>query len=122
MVFGLIPLCAAADPSFECSVTTSSQVETADCLADAEATVDKALAAALEIAIRSARDLDDITGRDAGVPALDLGQKAWALYRDTHCDFVGTTFGGGSGTGIAIRSCRVELGRARIRELFGTLQ
>ena len=28
---GLLPMAAMADPSLECSLTTSSQVETADC-------------------------------------------------------------------------------------------
>ncbi len=120
--FCLFPVLAVADPSFECSISSSSQVETADCLANVEKTVDRTLAAALELATRSARELDEITGRELGVLALEQSQKAWTVYRDDQCEFVGTTFGGGSGTGIAIRSCRVELGRARIKELFDNLQ
>jgi uncharacterized protein YecT (DUF1311 family) len=104
---------SAADPSMECSVTETTQVATGDCLAAAEKTVDAALDQALGFAVDAAKALDAETGRAAAVPALDAGQKAWSAYRDAHCAYVGETFGGGSGTGIAIRSCRIELARAR---------
>lgn len=107
-----------ADPNLECSLGSGSQVEIADCVADAEAIVAKAVEAALGFAMNAAAELDGVTGRVVAVPALRAGQAAWAVYRDAHCDFAGTTFGGGSGTGIAIRSCRVELGRARVAELL----
>lgn len=108
---------AQSDPGLECSVVHGSQVEIADCVAAAESAVDKAIEAALGFAMTAARDLDGVTGRAVAVPALEAGQATWAAYRDAHCAFVGATFGGGSGTGIAIRSCRVELGRARVTEL-----
>lgn len=115
----LLPAAAVwADPSLECSVVSSSQVETGNCLTAAEARVEKALEAAMTVRRRTAEEIDKITGRAAAIPALDKAQTAWAAYRDAQCEFVGTTFGGGSGTGIAIRSCRVELGRARIAELL----
>lgn len=109
---------AAADPALECNTGASSQIEIGDCVADTEVRVDSALDAALGFAMTSATDLDEITGREVAAPALEASQAAWAAYRDAHCEFVGTSFGGGSGTGIAIRSCRVELGRARVAELL----
>jgi len=109
---------ARADPSFECGIGSGSQVEIADCVAETEATVDKALELALGFARKAAEELDGATGRVVAVPALESGQAAWSTYRDQHCEFVGATFGGGSGTGIAIRSCRVKLGRARVDELM----
>ncbi len=66
----------------------------------------------------SAQELDTVTGRKVAVPALEAGQAAWVAYRDLHCEFVGATFGGGSGTGAAIRGCRIELGRARADALL----
>ncbi|MDD9728523.1 DUF1311 domain-containing protein [Mameliella sp. AT18] len=117
-MLGLLPLAASADPSLECSVSAGSQVEIAECVAQAETAVDEALGIALRFASDAAKDLDEITRREVSLPALESGQAAWAAYRDAHCDFVGSTYGGGSGTGIAVRSCRVELGRARIAELM----
>ncbi|AVO39804.1 DUF1311 domain-containing protein [Pukyongiella litopenaei] len=96
----------------------SSQIEIADCLAKVEETVDGVVASALGFATASARELDQTTGRDVAVRALEAGQAAWSAYRDAHCEFIGATYGGGSGTGIAIRSCRIELGRARARALM----
>lgn len=107
-----------ADPSFECSMGLGSQVEIAGCVAEAEIRVDATVEAALGFAMGAAQELDGITGHEVAAPALEAGQAAWAAYRDAHCDFVGATFGGGSGAGIAIRSCRVELGRARVAELM----
>jgi uncharacterized protein YecT (DUF1311 family) len=113
-----LPTFLAADPSLECSINNSSQVEIGNCLTTTEAEVDGAVQLALKFANDSAVDLDKVTERDVSVKALKKGQADWNAYRDTHCAFVGTTFGGGSGTGIAIQSCRIELGRLRTTELM----
>ena len=118
----LAPSLANADPALECNTGVSSQVEIAACVAETEARVDAAVEAAYGFAMTSATDLDEITGREVAVPALEAAQGAWAAYRDAQCEFAGATFGGGSGTGIAIRSCRIDLGRARVAELFRYLQ
>jgi uncharacterized protein YecT (DUF1311 family) len=112
------PVSTLADPSLECSVASSNQVETGKCLAQMEERVENALEAAMQVRGGTAEKIDEITGRTLAVPALKNAQATWAIYRDAQCEFVGTTFGGGSGTGIAMRACRVELGRARIRELL----
>jgi uncharacterized protein YecT (DUF1311 family) len=104
-----------ASPSLEC--TGSSQVEIKDCLVETEHHVNRALATALRIARDQAAGLDAVTGRAVAVPALEEGQAAWLAYRDAHCDYHGATFGGGSGTGIAIRNCRIALTRQRTDEL-----
>lgn len=117
-----LPMAAAADPSMECSTESASQVEIGDCLAKTEQRVDTAMAQALSFAMAAATDLDKVTGRASSVPALTSAQAVWSTYRDQHCDFVGTTFGGGSGTGIAIRSCRITLGRARTDDLMNYTQ
>jgi uncharacterized protein YecT (DUF1311 family) len=113
---------AAADPALECNTGASSQIEIGECVAETEARVDAAVEAAFGFAMTSATDLDEVTEREVAVPALEASQAAWDAYRDAHCEFVGATFGGGSGTGIAIRSCRVDLGRARVTELLSSAQ
>lgn len=113
-----LPTLLAADPSLECSINNNSQIEIGDCLTATEAEVDGAVKLALGFANESAVELDNVTERDVSVEALEKSQNDWNAYRDGHCEFVGTTFGGGSGTGIAIQSCRIELGRLRVTELM----
>ncbi len=108
---------AQADPSLECSVGSGSQVEISDCLVTVEEAATAALEVMLKIARDSAAELDGITEREVAVPALDASQAAWQTYRDAQCDYVGALFGGGSGTGIAIRSCRIDLTRERTAAL-----
>jgi uncharacterized protein YecT (DUF1311 family) len=114
---GAVP--ARADPSLECP--EGSQVEIGQCLARTEAAVNRALATALGLAQQSAAELDRTTGRPMTMPALGQAQAAWTAWRDAQCDYVGATYGGGSGTGQAIRGCRIELGRARVDQLLRML-
>ncbi|WP_425044366.1 lysozyme inhibitor LprI family protein [Primorskyibacter sp. S87] len=116
--FLFLPAQLDADPSLECS-GAGSQVEIGDCVAGMEAQVETALGIAYEIALSSAEELDQTTGRETARPALEQAQTAWSAYRDAQCEAVGASFGGGSGTGIGIRSCRVELGRIRVDALLG---
>lgn len=113
---------ALADPVMECSRTAGSQVEISKCLADVEIAVDDVVKTALGFALSAAQELDDVTGRKVAVPALQAGQASWSEYRDKHCAYIGATFGGGSGTGIAIRGCRIDLGRARADQLMRLAQ
>lgn len=117
-----LPAAALADPSLECSLGNGSQVEIGNCVAKTEASVNATIDVALGFARASAEELDATTGRAGAVPALDAAQTAWAAYRDAQCEYVGSTFGGGSGTGIAIQSCRIELGRERVAELMKLVQ
>lgn len=122
ILLSVVPATAWADPSLECSIGNGSQIEIGNCVAAAETSVDQALDLALQFAMDSAKELDGITEREMAAPALEAGQVAWSAFRDAHCEFIGTTFGGGSGTGIAIQSCRVELGRARIAQLMAQVR
>jgi len=112
------PLAATADPTLECSLNSGSQIEVGDCVARTDERVEKALGFALEQAMLSAKDLDQVTGRQVAVPALNQGQAAWETYRAAHCTYAGATYGGGSGAGIATRSCWVTLGRTRVEQLM----
>lgn len=113
----LFPFSVLADPSLECS-DASSQVEIGACVQETGERVEAALNIALDIAQGAANELDEVTGRAAAVPALAAAQSAWLAYRDAQCEAVGASYGGGSGTGIAIASCRIELTRDRIETLI----
>lgn len=122
LAFGLACLASisAADPATECG--GGNQVEIGACVADTLQRVDETVKIYLGFAMNSAGELDEITGRQVALPALEASQTAWLAYRDAHCDYVGTTFGGGSGTGIGINSCKIELGRSRAAELLRYIQ
>ncbi len=124
VAFGLlvgIRTLVKADPYMECSIQNESQVETGQCLSVVEKNANAALEEIFNIAMGPATELDNVTGRDVAVPSLKIGQNAWLEYRDKHCEYVGATFGGGSGTGIAILSCRIELARERSDELMKSI-
>jgi uncharacterized protein YecT (DUF1311 family) len=116
------PLVVFADPSLECSLTSGSQVETGNCLAAVETTTAEALSVVLGFAEDAAKELDDVTGRAVTLPALQASQTAWEAWRKEECDYAGALFGGGSGTGIAIQSCRISLTRDRIELLYARLR
>ncbi len=115
-----LPSVVFADPATECG--GSSQVEIAACVSDTLERVDATVNINLGFATSSAKELDEATGRAVAVPALDAAQASWSTYRDAHCDYVGATFGGGSGTRIGIDSCKIELGRKRAEELMRYVQ
>lgn len=113
----LMPLLpAGADPVFECY--GSNQIEISNCLAETETRANAAVQSAYEFARSAAEELDSITERTVAVPALEASQAAWEAYRDSQCEYVGTTFGGGSGTGIAILGCRITAARDRADTLI----
>ena len=114
-----MPIAALAGPTDECSVESSSQVETGACLGAVKERSEAALAVALGVAQSQAAELDEVTGRDVAVPALARAQEAWLVYRDASCEHAGALFGGGSGTGIAIVDCQIRLTRQRTDVLFG---
>ncbi|WP_170329568.1 lysozyme inhibitor LprI family protein [Ruegeria arenilitoris] len=113
----LLPSAALADPTLECT-NAGSQVEIGSCVSAMEDRVALALEESYGFALQAAAELDDVTGRNVAQPALEAAQSAWESYRDAQCEAIGASYGGGSGTGIAITSCRVDLGRARVDELL----
>ncbi|MCT8160008.1 lysozyme inhibitor LprI family protein [Pseudoruegeria sp. SHC-113] len=115
-----LTLPASADPATECG--GGSQVEIGACVADTLQRVDATIDIYLGFAKSSAEELDEVTGRKVAAPALEVSQAAWVAYRDAHCEYIGATFGGGSGTGIGINSCRIELGRDRAKDLLHNAQ
>ncbi|WP_374394188.1 lysozyme inhibitor LprI family protein [Sphingopyxis sp.] len=49
--------------------------------------------------------------------ALQKSQTKWLSYRDAQCEFVAISYENGSGRGIAVASCLVDLNDARIEQL-----
>ncbi|SDZ04584.1 Uncharacterized conserved protein YecT, DUF1311 family [Jannaschia faecimaris] len=45
----------------------------------------------------------------AMTPALRAAQRAWIAWRDAQCDFIRTTFGGGTGGNPAATDCLMRL-------------
>ena len=116
----LLPLILAtpalADPTMECP--GSSQIEIGACVTETLSRVDAAIETAYGFARTSAEALDAETGRASALPALEAAQTAWDAWRNAQCDFAGAQFAGGSGTGIAITACKIELGRERVNALL----
>ena len=112
----VVPRAVFADPATECG--GSSQVEIGECVSETLNRVDQTIEIYLGFARSSAEELDELTGREVAVPSLEASQTSWEAFRDAHCEYVGATFGGGSGTGIGIDSCRIQLGRERADELM----
>lgn len=64
----------------------------------------------------SGRDLP--AGADAWEKKLREAQRAWVAFRDLNCDeLLGIEWGGGTGTNLAIATCRTEMTNARIKTL-----
>jgi len=120
LIFSCLPSTVFADPATECG--GSSQVEIGACVADTLQRVNATVDIYFDFAMSSAEELDQVTGRTMAVPALEAAQAVWSAYRDAHCDYVGATFGGGSGTRIGIDSCKIKLGRTRAEELIHDVQ
>ncbi len=110
---------ALADPVLECP--GESQVEVRACLSETLSRADAALTTAVGFARESAASMDELMGGTVGVEALEVGQAAWEAYRDAHCDYIGSTYGGGSGTAPAITACRITHARERIAELMAAI-
>jgi len=113
---------ANADPMAECWVGNGKQ-EAEVCLGAVEDKANAALDETLRQAMDAAKKLDDLTAprRDV-VPALNSAQAVWAQYRDKHCEYVEANWAGGSGTGMAVSNCRIELARKRFDELTEFIQ
>lgn len=72
------------------------------------------------IVLFKARDaeLDDVgSAAPRSLPALRTAQRAWISWRDEQCAFVASTWGGGSGAGIAETECHAALTGAQALRL-----
>ena len=94
-------------------------VELKECLAGVEQQVET------ELLITWAAVQRNIAGRDLSpttharyVAAADRAQAAWTAWRAVECrEVTGFDWWGGSGAGVAVRSCMIETTAARVRDL-----
>jgi uncharacterized protein YecT (DUF1311 family) len=113
-------LTLAAGPALAFCEDTASMVEMKDCLAEIEQAVE------IEMALTWTQVQQNIatryflqnTQRARFAAAADRAQAAWAAFREADCrEVTGFEWWGGSGAGVAIRSCRIETTAARVRNL-----
>ena len=119
----LIALALAATPlsaAAWCEDAGSSMVELKDCLASVQEQVE------LEMLRTWSTVQRDIAGRDFLAPvilaryaaAADRAQAAWRVWRAAECEEVtGYEWWGGTGAGVAVRTCMIETAATRVRDL-----
>lgn len=91
----------------DCEDSTTNQVEMRACLKEASNYVERTLEVASAAAAVEMRELDTVTAAHIGAEqAFAKSRETYRAYRDAACDAVGASYAGGSGTGIAILSCR----------------
>jgi uncharacterized protein YecT (DUF1311 family) len=113
-------LLAAAPARAERCVDASSNVEIGACLAEVGLDVERELLLTLAAAQRNiaGRDFMEPTTLARFAAAFDRAQATWLAWREADCgEVTGFEWWGGSGAGIAARSCRIEATVARVRDL-----
>ncbi len=108
---------AQTSPAAQIECEAANQVLIKTCLAKLAPQAEQDRLNAEAAARAMMKNLDGATGRPEALPAFEQDTKAFHAYRQAHCAWVGKSFAGGSGAGIAERSCRIDLDRARAEEL-----
>ncbi|MFC7420217.1 lysozyme inhibitor LprI family protein [Iodobacter arcticus] len=115
----LIVAHAQAEPSppaqTECDAANQVLIKT--CLAKLAPQAEQDRLNAETAARAMMKNLDRATTRHEALPAFERASKAYRSYRQAHCAWIGKSFAGGSGAGIAEQACRIDLDRARAEEL-----
>lgn len=94
----------------DCEDSATSQVEMRACLQKVSKYVERTLDVASAAAAVEMRELDTVTSANIGAEqAFAVSRQAYGAYRDAACAAVGASYAGGSGTGIAILSCRQQM-------------
>lgn len=97
-------------PSIACEDSATSQVEMRACLREMLNYVERTLEVASAAAAVEMRELDTVTSADIGAEkAFEKSRTAYAAYRDSACAAVAASYAGGSGAGIAMLSCRLQM-------------
>ena len=100
-----------------CLDKAQSQVDMSNCSNTAYAAGDKLLN---QIYKRMIKDLSDPSTNEDDVEIskrLVRSQRAWVAYRTAQCSYVGTSMLHGSGEGLQILSCEVDMTLKRISDL-----
>lgn len=115
-----------AAPEWNCA-DPRAQNEMNACAAIDFERADAALNAAWRGLIAGAREADREIDRrhdrrPTGEAKLREAQRAWLVFRDSHCTYEAYESRGGSMEPMLYHGCRAALTRARIRQLTGTEQ
>jgi uncharacterized protein YecT (DUF1311 family) len=84
---------ALADPILECGLLAGENIEVGDCLRTQLYISHRAMIEAQELALGTARQLDERTGTEVAVLGLEASQQAWETYRDVECQTLGVFAG-----------------------------
>ena len=99
-----------------------SQIEVSGCLAADLRAAEQVLSLAFGEAERAAQGLDRATARPGAREAVEAAQQRWLDFREANCAVRAALAAGGSGTDHFVLGCRIEMTRARTRELLGLAQ
>ena len=113
----------ASDQQWNCE-NPQAQVEMNACAALDFERADAELNAAWRALIAGAREADREINRShdrrpTGEAKLREAQRAWIVFRDSHCTYESYESRGGSMEPMLYHGCRAALTRARIRQLTG---
>ena len=109
---------AAANPLVECGVLTSSGSRVPDCLQTQIEVSTRAMEEVLGLARGKAQELDEASGADAAVLAVEASQQAWVAFRDTNCQLRADLAASGTDAEAMQLACQIEMTRQRMDELL----
>jgi uncharacterized protein YecT (DUF1311 family) len=109
---------APADPILECGLLAAEKAVVGDCLRAQLDISYRAMIEARELALGTARQLDERTGTEVAVLGLEASQQAWEAYRDVECQTVGVFAGDATPSETAQLACEIRLTRARTDALL----
>jgi uncharacterized protein YecT (DUF1311 family) len=109
---------ALADPILECVLLAGEDLAVNECLRTQLDISHRAMLEAQELALHTARQLDERTGTEVAVLGVEASQQAWEAYRDVECQTVGVFAGNATPAETAQRACEIRLTRARIDALL----
>jgi uncharacterized protein YecT (DUF1311 family) len=107
-----------ADPILECGLLAGEDITVGDCLRTQLDISYHAMIEAQELALGTARQLDERTGTEVAVLGLEASQQAWEAYRDVECQTVGVFAGDATPVETAQLSCEIRLTRTRTDALL----
>jgi uncharacterized protein YecT (DUF1311 family) len=102
----------------ECGVLAGDNIAVGDCLRIQLDLSHRAMIVAQELALGTARQLEEWTGTEVAVLGLEASQQAWEAYRDVECQTVGVFAGDATPAGTAQLACEIRLTRARTDALL----
>ena len=109
---------ALADPILECGVLAGDNIGVDDCLRTQLDISYRAMIEAHELALGTARQLDERAGTEVAVLGLEASQQAWEAYRDVECQTVEVFAGDATPAETAQLACEIRLTRARTDALL----